>query len=184
MAAGPHTYGFDLANRAVTFFDDGNTRINTSTLPQCGRGVANLLGLKVLPDDADDRSPCLSHYRNQFIFISSFRVSQRDILDSILRVSGTAASEWTITHEASADRHAAGVEELKRGNFLGFAQLMYSRVFYPDGSGDFESSKGLLNEVLGLPREDLDEYTGIAMGQARQMAEYFEEQRRMGPRGH
>lgn len=36
---------------------------------------------------------------------------------------------------------------------------MYARVFYPDGSGDYESSKGLDNEGLGLPQEDLDEAT-------------------------
>ncbi len=36
---------------------------------------------------------------------------------------------------------------------------MYARVFYPNGDGDFESSRGLANEVLGLPKEELDEAT-------------------------
>lgn len=40
---------------------------------------------------------------------------------------------------------------------------MYARVFYPDGSGDYESSKGLDNEALGLPHEDLDEATKRAV---------------------
>ena len=32
----PVAYGFDFENRAVTLFDDGETRINTSTWPQVG----------------------------------------------------------------------------------------------------------------------------------------------------
>ena len=163
LPAGPHFYGFDLKNRAVTFFDDGNTHINTSTLPQCGRGVANLLSLKVLPDDPDDKSPCLSCYRNRYIYISSFNVSQKDMLESVMRVTDTTTGDWKISHEPSVDRYKVGVEELRKGNFLGFAQLMYSRVFYQDGSGDFETSKGLQNDELGLPKENIDEYTKIAV---------------------
>lgn len=168
LASGPHCYGFDLKNRAVTFFDDGNTHINTSTMPQCARGVANLLSLKVLPDDGHDESPCLSHYRNRFIYISSFNVSQKDMLDSVMRVTDTTMSDWKIAHEPSVDRYKVGVEEMQKGNFVGFAQLMYTRVFYQDGSGDFETSKGLQNDILGLPKEDIDEYTKIAVQRAQE----------------
>lgn len=168
LAAGPHLYGFDLPNRAVTLFDDGLTRINTSTMPQCGRGVASLLGLKVLPDDGHDTSPCLSRYRNRFVYISSFNVSQRDMLDSVMRVTDTTVSDWKINHEPSVDRYEAGVREFGKGSFLGFAQLMYTRVFYRDGGGDFETSRGLQNGVLGLPEEDMDEYTKIAVQKAQQ----------------
>lgn len=164
LAAGPHFYGFDLGKRSVTFFDDGNTRVNTSTLPQCGRGVAGLLGLKILPDDEDDDgSACLSRYKNRFVYVSSFNVSQKDMLDSLMRVTDTELSDWKITHEPSVDRYKAGVEDFKKGDFYGFARLMYTRVFYQDGSGDFEASRGLQNGVLGLPKEDLDEYTEIAL---------------------
>ena len=167
LSASPACYGFDLKDRSVTFFDDGNTRINTSTLPQCGRAVANLLGLKILPEDEGDRSACLSRFKNKFVYVSSFRVSQRDMLDSVMRVTDTELDDWKITHEASVDRYRAGCEELKKGNFIGFPQLMYTRVFYQDGSGDFEASRGLQNEVLGLPKDDLDEYTKIASGMPR-----------------
>ena len=100
LGGGPYCYGFDIPNRAVTFFDDGNTRVNTSTWPQCGRAVANLLSLKILPDDddddddADNGSACfLSRYRNQSVYISSFNVSQREMLDSVMRVTGTTVRD-------------------------------------------------------------------------------------------
>jgi hypothetical protein len=35
--------------------------------------------------------------------------------------------------------------------------MMYTRVFYPDGCGDFEHNKGTLNSLLDLPKEDIDE---------------------------
>ena len=36
---------------------------------------------------------------------------------------------------------------------------MYARCFYPDDSGDFETSHGLDNKALGLQNEDLDAAT-------------------------
>jgi NmrA-like family len=167
LAGHPIRYGFDFKNRTVTFFDDGNTRINTSTWPQCGHAVARLLSLKVLPDDENDKSPCLANFRNNFVYISSFNVSQRDMLDSVLRVTGTSEEDWKIDHEDVKERYKKGVEDFKKGEMTGFVKLLYSRVFFPDGSGNYEAKRGLHNDILGLPQEDFDEYTKVAV----QMAE-------------
>ena len=167
LSHGPMTYGFDFKDRTVTFFDDGDTRINTSTAIQCGRSVAKLLALKMLPDDAGDKSPCLDHYRNKFIYVSSFTLSQKDMLNSVMRVTGTKLEDWKIEHEPSTSRYKAGVEAMQKGDMTGFARMMYSRVFYQDGSGEFEKTKGLLNGVLGLPREDLDACTREAVEMAK-----------------
>ncbi len=166
LSFGPHTFGIDLKNRTVTFMDDGNTKVNNSTWRQCGRAVANLLALKVQPDDESDKSPCLAHYKNKFVYVSSFNISQRDMLDSVMRVTGTKLNDWTIKHEPSTSRYKAGAEAMQKGNYLDFVQMMYARVFYQDGSGDFETSKGLQNGVLGLPKEDLDEATKVAVEMA------------------
>ena len=170
LAHSPATFGFDIKNRTATFIDDGETKINTSTWRQCGRAVAKLLSLKIHADDGDDddeEEHCLVHYKNKFIYVSSFRISQNDMLDSIIRVTGTTLQEWTIKHEPSTSRYKAGLEAMYKGDYMGFAQMMYSRVFYQDGSGDFESSKGLQNGVLGLPKEDLDEATEVAIQMAK-----------------
>ena len=163
LAGGPYRYGFDLLNKKVTFFDDGTVKINTSTWPQTGLGVAKLLGLKLLPEDENDKSATLSSFKNRFVQISSFRASQRDMFASVLRVTGSQESEWEISHEPSKERYDSGVAMLQKGQREGFAQQMYTRFFYPDGSGDFESTTGLQNKELGLPAEDIDEYTKKAM---------------------
>ena len=43
LAGSQARYGFDFAKREVTFYDEGETKITTSTWPQCGRAVAALL---------------------------------------------------------------------------------------------------------------------------------------------
>lgn len=147
-------FGFDIRKRTVTLFDDGKTRINVSTWLQCGRAIAGLLSL---PDTG--ASPCVSDWKNQPLYVSSFRVSQRDMLDSLHRVLGTTDADWNISYEPSDKRNMRGMDELKQGIRTGFATSLYARTFYPDGSGDYESKHPLDNDSLGLPKEDLDEAT-------------------------
>lgn len=158
LALGEQWFGFDIKNKKVTFFDDGKTVINTSTWNQCGRALAALLSL---PEN--EGSPAVAQWKNKPFYIASFRLSQRDMLDSIHRVTGTTDKDWEITHEPSAQRKKDGLEEMKNGIQTGFAKAMYSRIFFPTGDGDFESSRGLDNELIGLPKEDLDEATKRAV---------------------
>ncbi|KAI0129652.1 CipA protein [Xylariales sp. AK1849] len=159
-------YGFDFKTRSVVFFDDGKVPINTTTWPQSGKAVANLLALKTYPDGDDDKSTTLSSFKNKFVYISSFCVSQQDMFESVLRVTKTKPGDWKISHENSQERYQNGVEMMREGNLLGFVRAMYTRMFFPDGSGVYETTKGLQNEVLGLQKEDLDEYTKIGIERA------------------
>lgn len=154
LACGEPWFGFDIKKRNVTFFDDGKTRINVSTWRQCGRALAALLSL---PESGT--SPAVSQWKNKPLYIASFRVSQRDMLDSIHRVTGTTDKDWEIRYESTAQRYRDGKEELQKGSVIGFAKSLYARIFFPNGDGDFESSRGLANDLLGLPKEDLDEAT-------------------------
>ena len=167
LGGGPDRYGFDFKKRSFVLFDDGNVAINTSTWPQCGRAIANLLSLKELLDDETDRSPTLSRFRNGSIYISSFRLSQCDMFESVKRVTGTTDADWTITHESAEQRWKDGRAALQQGNMKAFTEMLYSRMFFPNGDGDYQSSRGLHNDLLGLTVEDLDEFTaiGVRMGE-------------------
>ena len=85
------------------------------------------------------------------------------MLASVLRVTGTKEDDWTITKESAQERFATGVKEVKEGKREGFAKFLYTRIFFPDGCGDFEHNKGTLNSLLGLPKEDMDEATKVAI---------------------
>ncbi|WYZ39680.1 hypothetical protein EsH8_IV_000021 [Colletotrichum jinshuiense] len=152
----PDRYGFDIKNKSLVLFDDGNVRINTSTWAQCGRGLAAFLKLKWLPEDENDTSPSIQNWANDVFYISSFLVSQREMFESAKRVTNTTDKDWTITQVDSKERWKAGHEALRSGDRSGFSRLMYTRIFFPSGDGDVENKHGLANEALGLPKEDLD----------------------------
>ncbi|OCK76863.1 NAD(P)-binding protein [Lepidopterella palustris CBS 459.81] len=154
LALGEFWFGLDIKNKKATFFDDGETRVNVSTWRQCGRALAALLSL---PESG--ASPSVSQWKNMPFYFASFRVSQRDMLDSIHRVTGTTDKDWEITYEPTGERYKNGIDEMQKGARTGFAKAMYSRLFFPNGDGDFESSRGLANDLIGLPKEDLDEAT-------------------------
>ncbi|KAH0279046.1 NAD(P)-binding protein, partial [Aureobasidium melanogenum] len=146
----PWCYGIDIANKKAVFYDDGMTKMNTSTWQLCGKAIAELVSL---PEEE------LEKFKNKSLYISSFKVSQREMLDSVHRVLGTKDEDWDIRYEGTKERYNKGIEDMKNGDRTGFGRAMYARVFYPDGSGDYESSKGLDNESLNLPDEELDEAT-------------------------
>lgn len=156
-------YGFDIPTKQVEFIDDGTVKINTTTWEQIGRSVAALLSLKELPDDANDTSVTLSRWRNEPLYVSSFLVSQRDMLDSLNRVMNLKDSDWTIKSEPHQERLDRGMKAMQAGDRMGFATALYTRVFFPGDDGNYEAKGRLDNEVLGLPREDLDEATKLAV---------------------
>ncbi|KAK9243183.1 hypothetical protein V1506DRAFT_562260 [Lipomyces tetrasporus] len=159
MTLGPEAFGFNFAEKKLTLYDDGNTKINVSTQVQCGRAVARLLSLKLLPENEHDQSLTISSWLNKPVFISSFLLSQKDMFESWKRVAGDKGDDWTIEYEPSLERYQKGLDRMKSGDHRGFGQAMYARVFFPNGGGNFEHSHGLANSILSLPTEDLDEQT-------------------------
>lgn len=154
-------YGFDFDKKSVTLYSGGDVKIHTSTFAQVGRAVANLFSL---PIEKDGSGPSLSEYADRAVYISSFHVSQNDMLDSVLRVTGDRREDWTIEHEDVQERFRRGSELMKQGVMEGFGILLYARTFYKDGSGSFGAK--LDNEKLGLPKDDLDAATRIAVKMA------------------
>ncbi|TVY59674.1 hypothetical protein LSUE1_G007277, partial [Lachnellula suecica] len=153
-------FGIDFNNRTATLYDEGETQICTTTWPQIGRAVAALLSLPIKSEA--NEAACLENFRNKLVYINSFNISQKDMLKSALCVTGTKESNWTITKEPAQERYSNGIKEIQEGKRVGFAKMMYTRVFYSDRCGDFEH-KGTLNRMLDLPKEDIDEATMVAM---------------------
>ncbi|KAJ5516336.1 hypothetical protein N7527_007896 [Penicillium freii] len=159
LACGEQWFGFTIKDRKVTFFDDGTRTVSVSTWDQCGRALAALLSL---PESGS--TPALADFKNKEVPINSFRVSQRDMLDSLHRVLGTTDSDWEISHESVTKRLADGAEEFAKGVFTGFPKMLYASIFLPTNQeSDFAGTMEVANDVLGLPKEDLDEATKRAV---------------------
>lgn len=157
LAGGDARFGFDFDKRSLTLYDDGNTKISTSTLSQVGRAVAKALSLNELPEDESDKSLTLSAFLGKGLYIKSFVVSQNDMFESVKRVTSTTDADWTITHEDTKKRYEDGLAQVKVGNMAGFSKMLYARSFYPGTSNDFSAKAQ--NELLELPGESLDEST-------------------------
>lgn len=164
LGGGTYRYGFDIPKREVMFFDDGEQRMNSTTFPQIGRGLASLLSLKVLPENESDKSPTLSQYRNNYCYISSFTVNQKEMFKSLQHATGTTEKDWKISSRPSKEAFEEGHAEMKQGNMEGFGKQLYTRMFFPgDNALLFEKTHGLDNEKLALPKEDLNEFAKRAV---------------------
>ncbi|KAF2848613.1 NAD(P)-binding protein [Plenodomus tracheiphilus IPT5] len=165
LGMGEEWFGFDIPGRRVVFYDEGVQRVCTTTWERCGRAVAGLLGLPVEREgQRGEVGYVLSDFKNKGVYVKSFLVSQREMLDSLHRVLGTADADWQIEYQGSGERHAQGLEEWGRGEAKGFAKAMYARVFFESGEGDYATGGEMHDGVLGLPSEDLDEATRRAVG--------------------
>lgn len=161
----PIMYGFDFKNKAVTFYDDGQKKINTSTWEQTAAAVAKILSL---PISAPDGQPSLEKdFKNKYAFVNSFHVSQKDMFESVKRVTSTSDNDWKINYQPTKERYEEGISEYQGGSQLGFAKLLYARAFYPN-----VEVQPVLNDSLGLPKEDLDECTKGAIQRSENMAQH------------
>lgn len=128
---------------------------------QVGRAVAAILSLPIKAEGSSQEAS-LEKFKDQVVYIKSFTVSQKDMLESAFRVTGTKESDWKLTKEPSQERFTTGLQEIKEGKRIGFAKMLYTRVFYRDGCGNTDH-KGTLNSTLALPEESIDEATKIAI---------------------
>lgn len=117
----PWCYGIDIANRKAIFYDQGTTKMNTSTWEQCGRAIATLLAL---PEQELEKK-----YKNRSLHVSSFRITQREMLDSVHRVLGTTDEDWEISYQNSKERYQQGMREMNQGEITGFAKGKSSSSF-------------------------------------------------------
>ncbi|PVI00934.1 putative oxidoreductase CipA [Periconia macrospinosa] len=122
--SGPSWFGIDVLNKKCIFFDDGLQRLNSSTWLQVGRAVANLLSLPILPENEADQSVTLDSYRNRFTYVSSFAVNQREMLDSVQRVTKTRDADWEISSENSRERYEAAKQKMFAGDRAAFGRVL------------------------------------------------------------
>lgn len=162
LAGGHNRYGFDFKKREVTFYDDGKVLVNTSTWEQVSRAVAKLLSLPVEKEDRYE-GPVVADWKNKILCVSSFTISQRDMLDSLNRVMGTTDKDWTFKYEGARERFQKAKQGVDKGDLGAYVRMLYSRLFFPGETLNYEKRMGLANGTLGLPKEDLDDRTKVAI---------------------
>jgi len=168
LAGGPSRYGFDIAKREVAFYNDGLHVLDTSTWDIVGRATAKVLSLPIDKEEGYE-GPVIADWRNKYVCVSSFTINQRDMLDSLNRVLGTTDNDWKITHVDPQKIFKDAKEALSKGDWRAGVKVVYCRLFFP-GTKTFADGS-LANETLGLPKEDLDASTRVAVQMSEN--EYF-----------
>ncbi|KAL3481320.1 hypothetical protein BJX99DRAFT_253622 [Aspergillus californicus] len=133
-------FGFDLATKTVTLIDGGTSVFTATTLPTIAKALVAIL------DHPEET-------QNQYVFLSSFNVSQRDILDVVERVDG---QKWTVKDVTSDELIANGQRRLAEGDFAGIVDLTRGGAFGKRALGD-ESRHGFWNDRLGLAKEYIEQ---------------------------
>jgi hypothetical protein len=108
----------------------------------------------------------LKNFKNKIVYVNSFNVSQKDMLDSVLRITGDKLEDWTVHKEPARERYSSAAKALQGGDRMAYVRMMYTRVFFDDGNGNFEAREGTSNKLLGLPQESLDEATARSIERA------------------
>ncbi|TVY36586.1 hypothetical protein LOCC1_G008568 [Lachnellula occidentalis] len=139
-------FGLNIKERTVRLYDEGTTVLSTSTLDQVGCGVVKLLSLP---------SEKLLKYRNSFVYINSFHVSQLDIFHSLLKATSTEEAAWKVTKVPVHNAITEGRNALAAGDYKGGLDMFVGMMFKEGAGGDFRPKSN--NGDLGLVEENLDE---------------------------
>jgi hypothetical protein len=149
MAAQLGLFGIDAKNRKATLWKGRDAKIQTTTLSRLGDAVAALLS----QPEAD-----LAKYKNKPFYTSSFRVTQRELLDSMQRVTGTTDADWEIA-TPEGDVVAKEVEEKLKADPTDFGVSMtkFAMLHFQPGMGGDYADKLVDMDRFGFPKEDLDQ---------------------------
>jgi len=144
----------NLNDRTATLYTDAGP-FNSITLSQAGLGVARLLSLP-LTNSANPRAS-LQHYANNFVYLSSFLVTQQQIFESLQTATGTKEADWKMEKASIVDKDKVLREQFGQGNFMAGAGLTFLWYMGEGRGGNYEAKAKQDREVLGLKEEKLDE---------------------------
>ncbi|OAL42980.1 NAD(P)-binding protein [Pyrenochaeta sp. DS3sAY3a] len=131
--------GFDLKTRKATLWDDGKTHFTATTLDQIGLAVSRVL-----------QKP--SETANRYLYVSSVRTSQREILDTIEKVTG---DKWTVENVNTNAKVKELKERLNQGDYSVVLDLIAAAIIALP-LGDLTTKSSLDNKLLGLEQVDLN----------------------------
>ncbi|USP81228.1 hypothetical protein yc1106_08502 [Curvularia clavata] len=138
--------GFDKSSKTATLYDNGEATFSAANLHQIGVATVKVL------EHAEET-------KNQYVYISGFQTTQKEILAVAEKVTGT---KWTVKNVDVKDHIEKGHAALSKGDFSGIPALLQGVTFSKEQLGDL-SPHGLWNDKLGIPKEDFEESVRAAL---------------------
>jgi len=133
--------GLDLAEHTAIVWDSGTHRWSGTTLSQIANAIVGVLSHP-------------SETANKYVYVSSFSLTLNDLIATAEKLTGT---KWNRVQFSSEEKIKSGQEGLAKGDFSVVGLLLRAATFTKEGTGNLEAKYGLDNELLGLPKENLEE---------------------------
>lgn len=149
-------FGINIHERRVTLYDDAGS-FNTSTLEQVGKGIAALLSLPI--SNPSNTRASLEHYANNFVYVSSFLTTQRELFEAIRRATGTTSADWTIEKSSifgPGGKIEVAEEGVRKGDMIASGGLTYAYYMGEGLGGNYEEKAREDRKVLDLQEDNLD----------------------------
>jgi nucleoside-diphosphate-sugar epimerase len=156
----PGLMGWDVPARKALIFDNGTYEYEATNTEQIARAVVAVLK----PEHIEET-------KNQYVYINSFTVTQNQVLATLEKITGDKFSvEHLQVAEVSRrsllkikypDSH--GLEDDPKYDSIGFGVIL-AAIYGQGGFNNYSKTRGLWNERLGLPREDVEESLRRALG--------------------
>jgi hypothetical protein len=132
-----------VAKHKATIWDSGAVKFSTTTRTTIGKAVVAVLANPV-------------ETANQYLYVSSFQITMNEFVASLKKATGV--DEWDIEHVEGEGQIQLGRELLAQGKLWpGAGKLALAANVIGGMGNDFAMDEKLANEMLGLPKEDLDE---------------------------
>ncbi|KAJ0305505.1 hypothetical protein COL5a_007255 [Colletotrichum fioriniae] len=122
--------GVNAKTLKATLWNGGNTKMNYTTLARAGAVTAAVVAM---PDEE------LARYRNKCFYTTSFHVTQREVLNSVMLATGTCESDWDIREE-SVDEVIERANAMSGDDAHAVVLAKFFPLHYKEGEGgDFNS---------------------------------------------
>ncbi|KFY93550.1 hypothetical protein V500_03663 [Pseudogymnoascus sp. VKM F-4518 (FW-2643)] len=147
----PGLMGWDLAGRKAIVFDGGDVEYEATNVAQIARAVVATL------------SPVqFEATTNRYIYVNSFTVTQNRIVGLLEELTG---AKFDVEHKTTEELGKVALEKLRAqtgfetsgdGEYpVGAVELITAAIYGYGGFNNFSNTRGLWNERLSLPEEEL-----------------------------
>ncbi|KAF2810515.1 isoflavone reductase [Mytilinidion resinicola] len=141
--------GPNLKEKTAEVIDHGTAPFTATNLATIGKAVVS-----ILQHEAETK--------NQYVYISSFRTSQAEIVALIEKFTG---DKLTVTSVDSNELLAEAAKKIQAGNHFGVFDQIKVSIVSEKRLGDY-TTVGLWNDRLGLEKEDIEETVKKVLGNA------------------
>lgn len=145
-------WGIDVENRKATIWTGAVGKINTLSVAQTGQATAAVLSL---PEQD------LSRYENKAFYVPSFHLTQKELLQTAQKATGTADQDWEIDYQDVNDALKDCNDKIQQKDATAPFVKFFLTHFREGSGGDYES-KVDASEVkklheIGLQKEAVDD---------------------------